>query len=297
MIFGDSYSDVHTNYENMTFTGENFSGGKSWPLQLIDLHDMYLWNFAYSGARMSSKYTIQTHPCDLETQYGYFKERLLGSEALSDWKGESSIFAFWFGINDIMKSKHSQENTVKEGLGDLFDIISSIYNDGARNILILNVPPFDKSPSVINGGYSDIDQFIDKFNNGILEKLEIFSKDHQDANIILYNVFDEFNYIWDHHKEYGITELVKDYNSYSSRDHATFYWNDNIHPTDKVHKYFTEDLHKYLNNISTHKLENNNSTIKATANFMEPSNAEILYNKAYHMYSVLILYIIYFLFF
>jgi len=297
IVFGDSYSDVNTNYDNMTYTGENHSGGKNWPLQLIELHDMFLWDFAYGGARMSSKYTIQKHPCSLETQYEYFKLRMIENNEHSKWDSESSIFAFWFGINDMIKTKQSQDNTVKLGLGDLFNTIGEIYNYGARNFLIFNVPPVDKAPFFISGAFLNTAEFVDKFNAGILEKIEEFSKGHQDANVILYNAFDEFNYIMDHHKEYGLTELKKDYNNYSTRDRDTFFWNDSNHPTDKVHKIFAEDLHNFLNNNSINK-SFKSSTNKADANKnMESSGAERFINKLSHVYFSLIIYILYYIFF
>jgi len=34
---------------------KNSSGGKNWPLHLIDLHEMTLWNFAIGGAVIDTK--------------------------------------------------------------------------------------------------------------------------------------------------------------------------------------------------------------------------------------------------
>jgi len=56
IIFGDSYSQTDISYDTLKYTGENQSDGKDWPLHLINLHDMYLWNFARDGAPMESSY-------------------------------------------------------------------------------------------------------------------------------------------------------------------------------------------------------------------------------------------------
>ncbi|KAG4102900.1 hypothetical protein H8356DRAFT_929928, partial [Neocallimastix lanati (nom. inval.)] len=50
IVFGDSHSTVLTNFTDMSYTGWNFSGGKNWPLYLIDFNNIKLWNYAVRGA-------------------------------------------------------------------------------------------------------------------------------------------------------------------------------------------------------------------------------------------------------
>ncbi|ORY48789.1 hypothetical protein LY90DRAFT_703128 [Neocallimastix californiae] len=50
VVFGDSFSSTGTNFDTMKYSGNNISGGKNWPLQLLDLHNMTLWNFSVGGA-------------------------------------------------------------------------------------------------------------------------------------------------------------------------------------------------------------------------------------------------------
>jgi len=53
IVFGDSYSQVGTNFTDKTYTGKNRSHGKNWPLQFIDIHSMKMWNFAESGSTVN----------------------------------------------------------------------------------------------------------------------------------------------------------------------------------------------------------------------------------------------------
>ncbi|KAG4091842.1 hypothetical protein H8356DRAFT_1706764 [Neocallimastix lanati (nom. inval.)] len=274
IVFGDSYSTTNTNFYDMTYTGENQSGGKNWPLFLLDKHDMYLWNFAVGGATFTNSYVIRSHRYTLIKQYEIFKSKMVNSDQFNQWKGNSTMVVFWFGINDILKSTRPQNETVDEGLQVMINIMEELYNQsGVRNFLHFYVPPFDKSPQVVNGAYRDVLKFIMTFNTGIRKKIEEFSKSHPLANYIIYNSFDEFEYILENHEQYNITDIKNEYEKHPKRNRDEFYWNNANHPLEKVHKLFTEDLHTYLNSISTVKVDQNTSYKKANSHFVMASSS------------------------
>ncbi|KAG4083691.1 hypothetical protein H8356DRAFT_967623, partial [Neocallimastix lanati (nom. inval.)] len=51
----DSHSSVQTNFTDMTYTRNNCSRGKNWPIHLIDLHNMILWDYALGGLIIDEK--------------------------------------------------------------------------------------------------------------------------------------------------------------------------------------------------------------------------------------------------
>jgi len=300
IVFGDSYSTTNTNFYNMKYTGENQSGGKNWPLFLLDKHDMYLWNFAVGGATFTNSYVIRSHRYTLIKQYEIFKSVMINNERFNQWKGNTSMVVFWFGINDILKSTRSQKETVDEGLQVMTNIMDELYNEsGCRNFLHFYVPPFDKSPQVVNGAYRDVLKFIGTFNTGIRRKIEEFSKNHPLANYIIYNSYDEFEYLLENHEQYNITNIKYEYEQHPKYNRNEFYWNNSNHPSEIVHKLFTEDLHNYLNSISTIKIAKNTSYKKANSHFeMASSSLKNLNIKnatiyCYFSFVTLILYLIY----
>ena len=90
------------------------------------------------------------------------------------WTGADTIFAVWIGINDIGNSYWRGE----EATGPLYAEIFAIYLDmvkrmraaGARNFVLLNVPPIDSSPLTAEQG-TDSQKLESKtilaFNRGI----------------------------------------------------------------------------------------------------------------------------------
>jgi len=270
VIFGDSYSATSTNYTDMTYTGKNESGGKNWPLFLLSMHDMYLWNFARGGAYMSDKFDKKKkHSYPLDTQYELFKSKMTKGKEYSNWEGKSTIFAFWFGINDIIKSYWPRTETINESLSHLINVMNGCYEEGARNYLFFYIPPFDRSPQVIRGAYPDIPQFIKEFNEGIQGKVVEFGSSHPEANVILYNSYDEFDYIYVNHEQFNIKDVEREYIQFPHRNPDEFYWNNNNHPGERVHQYFTEDLHNYLNSISINKVSISNSTFRANSHLVD----------------------------
>eukprot|EP00833_Pecoramyces_ruminatium_P015495 jgi/Orpsp1_1/1189527/evm.model.d7180000072621.1 len=54
IVFGDSHSSVGTNFTDMTYSGYNRCLGKNWALQLIEINNMTLYDFAISGSPINN---------------------------------------------------------------------------------------------------------------------------------------------------------------------------------------------------------------------------------------------------
>jgi len=59
ITFGDSHSDVKTNFTDMSYLGHNFNSSKTWPILLSDIHNMTLWSFATTGAVINLNITYK----------------------------------------------------------------------------------------------------------------------------------------------------------------------------------------------------------------------------------------------
>jgi len=74
------------------------------------------------------------------------------------WTATNSLFATWIGINDIKyafnQTQVHSELTVNNSanaqpgpsMTSLFNLMDTLYTQGARNFLFVNVPPFDRAP-------------------------------------------------------------------------------------------------------------------------------------------------------
>lgn len=66
-------------------------------------------------------------------------------------------------------------------------LIESIYNDGGRKFLFLNVPPTSKSPNFISQGEDAMTKhaaWVDIFNKGLASMIEGFKGKHSDVSVL-----------------------------------------------------------------------------------------------------------------
>jgi len=187
------------------------------------------------------------------------------------WNGNSTLFVFWFGINDIIVSNTTPENTVNIGLTVTYNTVLDLYKRGASNFLFINVPPFDLSPwgFSINDPY--ISNSINIFNIGINSMTSQLPSDFPYANIFQYNAMDEFNYLLENHELVGINNIndvaIDDENSNSMRVIEHYFWYNHLHPSTSVHRYLATDIHEFLNKYSINKVQPSTTHEKALANF------------------------------
>ncbi|KAL8935479.1 MAG: hypothetical protein Q9216_005407, partial [Gyalolechia sp. 2 TL-2023] len=66
----------------------------------------------------------------------------------TEWETSSSLFISFFGINDILSYYRRQDaESVAARIMDAYAThLSTLYDQGARNFLLFNVPPLDSAP-------------------------------------------------------------------------------------------------------------------------------------------------------
>jgi len=267
VVFGDSYSQTFINENTLKFTGENQSGGKTWPLHLIDFHDMYLWNFAVDGSTFTFSYNVvnDRSSSSLEIQFQLFNSKM------SNWKGDSTLFVIWFGINDIIVSNAGGQDTINTGLTVAFDTVLDLYKRGGRNFLFINVPPFNISPWGAVFNEPSISDFIYNFNVGYQNMVSQLPSDFPDANIFLYNAMDEFKYLFENYKSEGIKYINEMASDDPNGDDIgvieQYFWYNLLHPSTSVHRCLAIDIHQFLNKSSVNKVQLSTTHEKALANF------------------------------
>ncbi|ORX84870.1 hypothetical protein BCR32DRAFT_217495 [Anaeromyces robustus] len=257
VIFGDSYTTVSVDFETMTYTGLNLSGGKNWPQFLIDMHLMKMWNYAVGGACVDlSLINGDPENTPMTDQYAWFLKNMSKGKKFANWDGDTSLFVIWFGINDI-NGMSGIDDVLNSGINEkiatsIFNMVEGMYKEGAKNFLFIYVPSLVKFPAYANedgtGVYNEnlsyvIDE-VPEYNNNLNQYAKNFQEIHPDTNVFVYNAYDEFDYIMENKSEYGIVN-IRDKCSYTC-NMKTYFWNDNYHPTAHVHKILAKDINTYL---------------------------------------------------
>jgi len=250
VVFGDSYSQVSTNLTDMSYTGKNRSRGKNWPLHLIDLHPMKMWNFAEPACTVDVT-IIDRGTHDFKTQCDNFKQLVWDKKTEDEW-GKVGLFAIWMGSNDIRSMNRTTPN--KEEIYDrvmevMFKMVDELYQEGARNLLIINVPPLEKIPFNDDGRLNEVSVDVNYMNSLYLKNIQTFAESHSDANIFLYDIHRRFNEVINNCKLYKFRDCRSDWRNHRKKSIKLYFWADYSHPTYRANKFFSYDIHNFLTSI------------------------------------------------
>jgi len=242
----------------MTYTGKNHSGGKNWPLYLMEFNNIKLWNYAVGGAVINKKYLKNNNKnnIDLEKQYEYFHENMSeGKQFYNVWNKDNSLFTFWFGACDIGYRKYG---SIDEVTDNLFNIINKIYEVGARNILIFGSPPIYRNPyrSIFykNKGCSKKDcNYIKNevltFNYNVVNKMKMFFEKYSDTNMFFYSTVEKFEEIIFKCKKYGFKDCINAWGYNKQKNINDYFWA-NSHISFKANKYLANDINEFLRSLN-----------------------------------------------
>jgi phospholipase/lecithinase/hemolysin len=167
-VFGDSYTQTGFDpkaaqpspanpFGNPTYPGWTSSNGPNWVGFLTTTYNqskILTYNLAYGGATVDSALvtpyasTVISMKDQVQTQY----LPIYGSHpATAPWKSDSSLFAFFIGINDVGNSWWLNNATLYDIIfSEYAGLLEQIYATGARNYLFLSVPPVNLSPLITN---------------------------------------------------------------------------------------------------------------------------------------------------
>ncbi|KAH6547522.1 hypothetical protein HBI81_005070 [Parastagonospora nodorum] len=165
-VFGDSYTQTGFDakaaqpspsnpFGNPTFPGWTSSNGPNWVGFLTATYNqstILTYNLASGGATVDSALvkpyapTVVSVKEQVQTQ---FLPIYSSKPASAPWTAESSLFAFFIGINDVGNSWYLNNATLYEAIfAEYAGLLDQVYDTGARNFLFLDVPPVNLSPLI-----------------------------------------------------------------------------------------------------------------------------------------------------
>lgn len=256
ITFGDSYSqtgfDINStppsasNPEgNPPMPGWTTSGGLNWIGNLISNLNTSLilsYNFAYGGATTSASLVepYESTVLNFDNQTAEFLGSIASHPSSAPWTAGNTLVGVWIGVNDVgnMYYQSNEATLVGEIMAKYFSLLQQIYNTGARNFVLLSVPPIDKSPLML-GQSASAQQLeasvITQYNDALASNLASFLQSHPGAVGKIVDTGAAFNKVINNPTAYGAADAT----CYNSDGVSCVWWN-NYHPALAVHKVVAE---------------------------------------------------------
>ncbi|KAL9608916.1 MAG: hypothetical protein Q9167_006272 [Letrouitia subvulpina] len=196
-----------------------------------------------------------------------------------DWSPESTLFISFFGINDILNSYEDQNSETMDHIFRSYsNNLESLYDLGARNFLLLNVPPLDIAPRFRQDADKAalIARSIADYNSRLSGLAGPLQNAHPDVSVFYYDVNGAFHRIQANpastmaaigHPPLTILgrycQAYQDESSRANRELRVwdesksfqqscmvpvdqYFWLDGLHPTWPVHKVMAKEIAQYL---------------------------------------------------
>jgi len=170
-----------------------------------------------------------------------------------DWNSDTSLFAFWFGSNEIRSiDRNANVTAILENVENtFFNGIETIYQNGARNFLLLNASPVDMYPLNLNGKRNYFKDDVAHFNKAFEVFAKDFSERHKDANVILYNLESEYRHIIDNCSDYNFFDCRNNWSQNKKTQMLEFsLWSDASHLSYNGNKVIAKDMNDLLSSIT-----------------------------------------------
>lgn len=160
VVFGDSWSatrfdplgpppSVENPLGNPPYPGETSSNKANWIDYLVYDYNQSLVltaNFAIGGATVEGVGEGDSRRMELQIKQSFAALHKNGTgEVLYDWKSKSSLFVLWIGINDVV-DHYDRKAPLDEMFAIYAGLLDWLYETGARNFFIVDVPPLEYSP-------------------------------------------------------------------------------------------------------------------------------------------------------
>ncbi|KAG9721691.1 carbohydrate esterase family 16 protein, partial [Aureobasidium melanogenum] len=244
IAFGDSYTYVQgtAGRQNSSFIGDHFDfsftqdellnnkivqnqtataeGGPNWVEYLTGCGlkpgltsplscKTQLWDFAFGGADISTKYTPRHHNYTVMLEEQVQQFLTYAQPTLSNFIDPSkTLVAFWIGINDIDDSaKYTVDFAAFYDMliTTLFASVQNVYDTGYRNFLFMNLPPLDRTPgNVLKTTPLPNTTMINWWDSTLTSHIQAFRKQNPEANAFGFDANGFLNGILDSPDKYGI---------------------------------------------------------------------------------------------
>jgi len=279
--FGDSYTFVQgtLGYPNFSFIGDvldlaftpkqifsdqiiprnTSSDGSNWIEFLTgcfgglpsQCSEKQLYNFAFAGSDISAALLPRHHNFTTSLVEQVAQWATFASDVLPHPEDETLTF-WWIGINDTGDTLNNASITDFAAFWETemiayFNAVQMAFDNGLQNHVFINVPPEDRSPSSLGDATNaaELKENIALFNAALLNHTAAFAAQNPDANVMNFDSNAVFSNILNNPAEFGFTNITGFLTSPDASKEGFFWYNDG-HPTQAVHKLVAEALRSQL---------------------------------------------------
>lgn len=193
---------------NEPYYNGRFSNGPVWVEEVAKNLNVPLIDYAYGGSWAESfRDSYQVIPFDLNSQVNFY---LLSTAP--DFDIDKHLFVIWAGANDYSQGRTDMEYATTNTVASIKNQIDLLLFDGARNIVIFNIPDLSITPAVAARG-PDVGAMISTIsqlhNSKMAAMVEKEKQENPDVKIIMVDVTKIYRDILDHPDKY-LLKNVKD---------------------------------------------------------------------------------------
>ncbi|KAH7922567.1 hypothetical protein BV22DRAFT_1094380 [Leucogyrophana mollusca] len=200
----------------------------------VDLERLQASNYAVPGS------TVEDDMSDQISRFFAQFPKKSGPESNPSLDPAQTLYVLWLGINDCGLTDEADLEEIVDKLFD--DGLDEMYiGSGARNFLLIDVPPIDRSPSALESGGDVVDRYL-TWNRLLKSRIEAFASDNKNASVILFSVHSVITAILDDPTKYGFQEE-------DVTDEGGGIWLDELHFTSDVHSIIAQQLERALDAV------------------------------------------------
>lgn len=226
---GDSYTTTSFNPNetqpsrenplgNPPYPGHNSANGPNWIDYLTVKYNktnLLTYNLAVGGATIDSALVTPIYPnvpsiAD-QIQHIWFP-KYASSPEYAPWVANDTLFAVFDGINDVINSftlgVEATSVLYKNVFAVYHGLIDQLYYAGARNFLLVDIPPVDRAPwtTIQGSGAQLVERAAILAWNELLASMALEVKGEKaDANIFTVSACNLFNQVLDNPSSYFAT--------------------------------------------------------------------------------------------
>jgi phospholipase/lecithinase/hemolysin len=247
-VFGDSLSDVGNAPAGTGYWNGRYSNGPVWAeylatnLQLPALSRSLAGgtDYAYSGAEAGSGTSWQGTP-----NVGMQVSSYLA--AVGDHAELAALYSVWAGGNDFIHAvATSSPLTPAVWADNLVGAIGTLYDHGAVNFLVPNLPPLASTPvgnTLSADGRAMLDSSVQTFNDQLSADLQALQNIHSELKVQRLDVYSLMSNVIAHPSAYGFTNVADPANAApAGTDVSTYLFWDILHPTTTAHYLLAEEV-------------------------------------------------------
>ena len=273
VAFGDSLTDhfglasyigLYDPVKNPNGALEAWTNGDVWVEYLADELNAELDNNAIAGAmtRGHENNNIQAlvdagklPPLGLVGQINRFV-----NENVS-FNPETTLFTIWIGGNDLLEYGRGESDVadtqelISNAIDNIINSMSALASDGAKNILVINLPDLGKTPAYNSRSPQEIQAvtaLTAAFNAALAQGIDGFKTVFPNVTLISYDIFTNLNQIISSDTFANVTGTYMVLDENGNRTGATnepaadyLFW-DAIHPTTRAHQIVADEINDKL---------------------------------------------------